>query len=258
MTGRRTLAEVLEWHELRALEVHLEVLFQRVEDLDPPDLLAAASAEARADIEDEASTGRLAAWWAAALASDPVGCLDMASAALGAYPVRLTAGEVRRELRRRVPADPRDAEMGARVACARDLRPSDEVPGGPGHVETYEEQASRVFSQIEARRVGQAEAHRRRLTEDRGAEDREARYVAALLDGVCGDVAALGQGERSHGLYRIAYSLGGHVGAGRLSRERAEDALLSAAAGLGLSERDVRRHVGRGLAAGMRKPRTGR
>lgn len=87
---------------------------------------------------------------------------------------------------------------------------------------------------------------------------REAAYVRRALEGEVQRVllAVAGPQEgRNKALNRAAYSLGGLVGAGLLSRAEAEGALRPAALSRGLGEREVEATLRSGLDAGVLKPR---
>ncbi|MGI9170239.1 MAG: bifunctional DNA primase/polymerase [Caulobacteraceae bacterium] len=91
------------------------------------------------------------------------------------------------------------------------------------------------------------------------SHDRAARYVAAVIDGECGELAATKTGGRNHRLFQAAARIGEIVGAGLCGEALAIDALESAAADCGLVAEDGRQAVlasiKSGLARGAANPR---
>ena len=90
--------------------------------------------------------------------------------------------------------------------------------------------------------------------------DRAARYVAAALDGECGELAAMPPGSgRNQRLFQSAARLGELVGAGLLPRDLTEQALEEAADRCGLIAEDglraVAATIASGLARGLATPR---
>ncbi|HLD90209.1 MAG TPA: hypothetical protein VI911_04215 [Patescibacteria group bacterium] len=212
-------------HERRCLETHIDTLARPSDD--PLGLLRRCLLDAWADLlatpEGEGTGARLAAWWSTLMAISPARALALAAEALHVEDPGLDDEAVRVALRRR--------SWGVETLDERDER----------HRAVREERAREMRARVKAR-----------LDEGDG---RAERFVAVALDRACGDVAGLAQGERTPGLFRIAYSLGGLVGAGLLDRETARAALEASAGGLGVLDRDIRRTVARGLDRGALRPR---
>lgn len=81
-------------------------------------------------------------------------------------------------------------------------------------------------------------------------------YAAAALRYEAERVAAAEEGTRNATLNRAAYSLGGLVAVGLLSRAAVEAALFHAAVAAGLSERETAATIQSGIEAGIKRPRT--
>lgn len=90
--------------------------------------------------------------------------------------------------------------------------------------------------------------------------DAEHPAAAAALDGEVYKVSSMGQGGRGSAVNSAAFSLGTLVGGGYLQRSHCEDGLFNACISNGLvavdGEREVLSKIRRGLAAGIRRPRT--
>lgn len=89
---------------------------------------------------------------------------------------------------------------------------------------------------------------------------RVANYVCAVVNGACGDLAAMKPGTgRNQALFIAAARFGGFVGAGVLSQSDAERALEAAAEQCGLVSEDgwrsVRMTIANGLKRGVASPR---
>lgn len=240
-------------HERRCLEVHLETRARPADD--PLGLLRRCLIDAWVDMlatpEGPGTGARLAAWWSTLMATSPSTALALAAEALHVEDPGLDDEAVRVALRRLTPASPSAlVQMSWAIREVQGLDP--QIDWGPGHVETFDERDERLARQRREHAEAVRARVRRQADEDGG---RSERYVAAALDGACGDVAGLAAGERTPGLFRAAYSLGGLVGSGLLDRETARAALEAVAGGLGLSDRDVRRTVARGLDRGALRPR---
>ncbi len=69
------------------------------------------------------------------------------------------------------------------------------------------------------------------------------------------ELARVAQGERNEALNKATFKLGQLVAGGQLERGQVEAALLGAASGLGLPEREARATIKSGLEAGLREPR---
>jgi hypothetical protein len=80
-------------------------------------------------------------------------------------------------------------------------------------------------------------------------------YAAGALRSAAHDVANAPKGARNPTLIRQSYALGGLVGAGALCERDAVEHLLAGALANGWREPEARDVIGRGLAAGMAKPR---
>jgi hypothetical protein len=87
---------------------------------------------------------------------------------------------------------------------------------------------------------------------------RERKYVAKVLDGVCADLAGMGEqeGSRHDFLFDKAHRLGGYIAGGYIDRGEVEQALYeAAAAAMGTGrDREIRRAIGQGLDIGQTKP----
>lgn len=68
------------------------------------------------------------------------------------------------------------------------------------------------------------------------------------------EVANATEGERNHTLNRLAFALGGYVGAGVLDRRAVEEKLFLAARAIDLPEDEAQATIASGLDAGMRHP----
>ena len=79
-------------------------------------------------------------------------------------------------------------------------------------------------------------------------------YLHAALDAELGSLRKISSG-RACAAFRAAAAIGGLVGAGAITREKAEDLLLDAALDTGLPEHEARGHIRRGLSCGERTPR---
>jgi len=79
-------------------------------------------------------------------------------------------------------------------------------------------------------------------------------YLHAALDAELGSLRKISSG-RACAAFRAAAAIGGLVGAGAITREKAEDLLLDAALDTGLPEREARGHIRRGLLCGEQTPR---
>jgi len=79
-------------------------------------------------------------------------------------------------------------------------------------------------------------------------------YVHAALDAELGSLRNTSSG-RACAAFRAAAAIGQLVGASAIAHEEAENLLLSAALDTGLSEREARGHIRRGLLCGERTPR---
>lgn len=88
------------------------------------------------------------------------------------------------------------------------------------------------------------------------AKDDEERYALRALEHACARVGTLGEGShrRNMDLCREAFTLGGFVGAGCLQEFKAREDLIAAGTAAGLSEREARDVVVRGLRDGALKP----
>jgi hypothetical protein len=80
-------------------------------------------------------------------------------------------------------------------------------------------------------------------------------YLHAALDAELGSLRKTTSG-RACATFRAGAAIGGLVGAGAITHEEAEGLLLDAALDTGLSEREARGHIQRGLRCGERTPRT--
>jgi hypothetical protein len=89
------------------------------------------------------------------------------------------------------------------------------------------------------------------MISDRAAAQR---YAADELARLAADVAATGSGARNVTLNRAALAAGHYLGAGALTTEQAERALLSGALRAGLRESEARGTIRSGLRAGAREP----
>lgn len=108
----------------------------------------------------------------------------------------------------------------------------------------------------QARRAAEWRAGQERRRREQPQEaDRERRYAQAAVDRACADVAGAGEGGRNWALNRAAYSLAGLVAGGYLDEEPTVEALVAAAMETGVPEREARRVVAAGFAAGLRRPR---
>jgi len=91
-------------------------------------------------------------------------------------------------------------------------------------------------------------------TTSRPDSARALNYVGAAVERELETLRAIQQG-RACATFRAAAALGGFVGAGLLDATEIEEALVAAATFTGLSERDARSHVRRGLKRGAQTPR---
>ncbi|MEO8926407.1 MAG: hypothetical protein ABI306_04515, partial [Caulobacteraceae bacterium] len=84
--------------------------------------------------------------------------------------------------------------------------------------------------------------------------DRAARYVAAVVDGECREVARMGPASgRNHRLFRAGINLGSLVGASLIAESDAEGWLEAAADDCGLVREDGRRAVLATIASGLKR-----
>jgi hypothetical protein len=81
------------------------------------------------------------------------------------------------------------------------------------------------------------------------------RYAEAALRYESQNVATAQEGVRNDTLNRAAFSLGGLVAVGLLSRETVESALFRAALAAGLGEAEIAATINSGITAGMQRPR---
>jgi len=81
------------------------------------------------------------------------------------------------------------------------------------------------------------------------------RYVEAAVDSEIQALRHTSSG-RACATFKAAAAIGGFVGAGEIDRSVAERALLSAAMGTGLPEREAAGHIRRGILRGEKTPRT--
>ena len=81
------------------------------------------------------------------------------------------------------------------------------------------------------------------------------RYVEKAFASELAELSGAPEGARNDSLNRSAFALGQFVGAGVLSRHRAESALVSQAVSLGLPHVEAERTVRSGIEAGMQQPR---
>lgn len=79
-------------------------------------------------------------------------------------------------------------------------------------------------------------------------------YALRALENACERIAHTPEGGRNGTLYREAYTMGGFVGAGALSRLQSADALLQAGQACGLPHQEVADVVARGLDVGALAP----
>ncbi|MCX7012126.1 MAG: AAA family ATPase [Candidatus Sumerlaeota bacterium] len=82
-------------------------------------------------------------------------------------------------------------------------------------------------------------------------------YASKALADECAAIAATGPGARNHRLNQAGFSVGQLVGAGALSRDEAEVALIDAGVQAGLGEMEARITAISGLNAGQQQPRAG-
>jgi len=80
-------------------------------------------------------------------------------------------------------------------------------------------------------------------------------YAKRALESEVGRVALAANGQRNHVLNRGAFALGQLVGVGALDVDEAVGALLTAARGAGLEEREARKTIASGLWSGAARPR---
>jgi Bifunctional DNA primase/polymerase, N-terminal len=80
-------------------------------------------------------------------------------------------------------------------------------------------------------------------------------YAAAAIEREGRDVAQAPAGRRNDQLVRSAFKLGQLVGAGLADESTVTEALVRAGLAAGPGERKIRSTIGRGLRAGMRRPR---
>jgi len=80
------------------------------------------------------------------------------------------------------------------------------------------------------------------------------RYVEAAVDSEIQALRSTSSG-RACATFKAAAAIGGFVGAGEVDRSVAERALLSAALGTGLPEREAAGHIHRGILRGEKTPR---
>jgi hypothetical protein len=88
-----------------------------------------------------------------------------------------------------------------------------------------------------------------------GDDPRIRAYVSAAFENELDRVYASEEGKRNNELNRSAFSMGQLVGATALDRIRVVEALLAAAATVGLPEDEARRTIESGLSKGEAKPR---
>ncbi len=81
------------------------------------------------------------------------------------------------------------------------------------------------------------------------------RYAQCALESEVGKVALAPVGERNHTLNRAAFALGQLVGSGEIDVDGVIDALLGAAALVGLDEPEASKTIASGLMAGTAQPR---
>lgn len=115
-----------------------------------------------------------------------------------------------------------------------------------------------------AERVAEAERQRQARGDQPGNADRLRRYADATLDGIMRDGAALPDGQRGDGLFKVACRAGKLVGApwSGVTEADAEAAIMSAADGCGYIQTNgyraaqsaVRRGIRRGMADPMPEP----
>lgn len=82
------------------------------------------------------------------------------------------------------------------------------------------------------------------------------RYVESALNAELARVASCGDGARNRTLFAASAALGSIVGAGALDAGHVEEALSAAAVAAGLALAEARGVVRRGIAAGLKTPRT--
>lgn len=78
--------------------------------------------------------------------------------------------------------------------------------------------------------------------------------AAALFSAKLDQLARTPEGTRNETLNEVAYTVGGLVGAGRLDQVTAERGLAAAARATGLPDREIVKHVARGLTEGATRP----
>lgn len=83
------------------------------------------------------------------------------------------------------------------------------------------------------------------------------RYADAALRNEVRNVATAAEGTRNDSLNRAAFSLGGLVAVGVLSRDTVEAALVEAALAAGLGETEIAATLKSGMEAGIKRPRGG-
>ncbi len=80
-------------------------------------------------------------------------------------------------------------------------------------------------------------------------------WARAAMDGELQRLRGATPGIRNNTLNRVSFRLGQIIGAGLLDQSEIEQALVDAALGVGLGEREAARTVQSGLSAGVELPR---
>ena len=100
------------------------------------------------------------------------------------------------------------------------------------------------------------EPERRRVSsQPRVGVDQGGAWARAAVDGELQQLRSAVPGIRNSTLNRVSFRLGQIIGAGLLDQSEVEQALLDAAQGVGLGEREAARTVRSGLSAGVELPR---
>lgn len=223
---------------------HLVQVERTVQTRDPMDLLVRCNDLAAVDWRDEYA---LATAWAAIMGRSPssveCACKNAIAWVLDGRPPegdRWSGGERR-------PDDEVRRDFRSRKSMRK--------PWGVVPMETYPETEERLDRERKERVERLRQERTARYAEDDRAADKERRFTQGAVDKALSSIAQAGKGSRNHTLNRCAYSLGGLVGSGLLDEADVVEVLVAAAVAAGVRDREARRVVADGLAAGKQRPR---
>jgi hypothetical protein len=145
---------------------------------------------------------------------------------------------------------------GGQVVAAGCIHPDTGKPYVCVSNDTIAELPQRILAALAAPTRPAAPEPARTPTRPVPAATRACAYVRVALKMAASNVASAAEGTRNDALNKEAYSLGGLVGGGALTRVDAETELERAAAVAGLPDAEARRTIRSGLDAGILEPRT--